>query len=257
MSFTATPTPTGGVQLHLTAPVNHKLRSLTRTDANGLRRVRLQDGQSLSGGSLVVTDHECALTGRVLYRASTVPTSAPGSRSWQSATTTLAGLLDRDRIAAAVRPATGVSPWLVLDAPATRPHATVVHEPIGRPDPLLAIGVQHTRRGVLSVLCQDYAEALALANVAGAGEVILWRQRTHPGLDLYFTALSTDVAWVDESDPARWQVQLAYVEVAPPSGPILGAYGWSVADLAAAGMSVEEVPDAYPTVADLTIGPVG
>lgn len=260
MPFTATPLPTGGVQLVLSGvPFFQRLVSLSRTDANGLRPVRLHEGQGLSGGHLAVVDHEAALTGTILYRAVTAgahPVTGPTRQNWHQ-TTTLDGLLTRDRIASVARPATGISPLAVLDTySAEHADQTVIHEVIGRADPLASLGVQALRRGTLTVLCDDYQSARSLVSAVGSEGVLLWRQRAHPGLDMYFTARTQATPAPARTTPRRWLATMTFTELAVPSGPILGAYGWSVADLAGSGLTVETVPDAYATVTALTIGPL-
>lgn len=258
MPIVATPNATtGGVQLVLTAPTTHRLRALTRVDANGTASVRLLAGQGLSGGSLAVVDHEAALVGAVLYRAYTVPTSGGVVRPTEhAATTTLAGLRRRDRIASATRPATGVSPLLVTALEAVRPHASVVHEIIDRPDPLVSPGVQGLRRGALRILCDTYADARALEAVMASGDTMLWRQTEYTGMDMYFTALQVgSVVEEPMTSPRRWSTTIQYVEQLPPTSPVLGALGWTVAQLAGSGLQVSTVLTRYATVTALTIGP--
>jgi hypothetical protein len=52
---------------------------LTRTDANGTADVRLEDGQELVGGSLIVTDYEPSLVGPISYTVTTVETVTESS----------------------------------------------------------------------------------------------------------------------------------------------------------------------------------
>lgn len=95
--------------------------TLTRSDANGTRQVRLRDGEAPVGGALLVTDYEPALTGTITYTVTTTDTV--------TASTTLADryTTERDvlgtRTNRAITPHPTASDWLASLAGGTATHS--------------------------------------------------------------------------------------------------------------------------------------
>lgn len=215
---------------------------ITCTDANGSRVVRLRDGQEPIAGALTVQDVECALTGLLRYEVT------DSAAAVTVATITLNATLPVISLVALPQDAVTVS--LVTGYAATRTADSTVHEVIGRDDWLVTIGALRARRGPLTIWCADYAAAAALAGLCALREPMMLRQPTHPGMDMYFTPESVTV----EPDQTRWRVILTYVEVRRPSGPLLGAAGWTCASVAAYG-SCQQIKSTFATCSALVVGP--
>lgn len=212
---------------------------LMRTDANGVRAVRLMDGQTVVDGSLVVEDAEAALTGAITYTL----TSSTGA--YLSASTTLAGVQGY-RLVPAPFPQFSSTLDMVTGYDASRPTSTVVHEVIGRTDPVARITPLKTRRGSLTIWCSQYASMQTALDVYRRGEIVFLRQPDYPGLDMYHVALGVRETGYDEQHK-RWQLTVDFVETAPPTGPLLGAAGWTWDDLAAAFPTWSQVQSYFET----------
>lgn len=247
-------TTTAAVLLVVDAPTGATLVALTRTDVNGSRPVRLLDGQGLDGtGALTITDYEPALTGAVGY-AVTVLNGAV--REDATDTVTFDGTVMLPRLAPAVRPDLGVTLTMVRTYEASRASTTTVHDVIGRPDPLVSLGVQGTRRGTLGLFAPTYSGALDVEAALGAGEVVLLRQQTYAGLDMYLTATSSQVRpFDDETTIRRWEVTVEYVETAAPLGALYGALGWDYAASLARNATFADSLAEFALFSDLTAGP--
>lgn len=222
--------------------------SLTRTDANGTRPVRLLDGQEISGGTLIVEDSEAALVGLITYSLSTP------SGALSSVTTTLEGATGY-RLAPAVFPQWGVTIGLLTGYEATRPSASTVHEVIGREDPVIRLAPLKLRRGTLTVWCADYQSLLDALGVYQRGEVVLMRQPDYPGLDMYHVGTEAKEAGYDEA-MRRWRLDVTYYEVAYPRGPLLGSPTWTWDDMAAMFPTWDAAAAFFATWNDAQIGPV-
>lgn len=222
--------------------------TLTRTDVNGVRPVRLLDGQEIIDGTLVVEDAEAALLGTITYSL----TSATGAVT--SASTTLEGATGY-RLAPAVFPQYAATAGLVTGFIGDRPSATTVHDVIGRADPVVRLAALGTRRGSMTFWCADYAQLVALLDVYRRGEVVLLRQPDHAGLDLYHVATDTTEQPYD-AEGRRWRLDVEYVEVSYPVGPLLGSSTWTWDDVAATYPTWDAVMAAYPTWNALQIGPL-
>lgn len=222
--------------------------TIARTDSNGVRTVRLRVGQEPSAGTLVLVDYEPALTGDLRYEvtdsasAVTVASLAGGL----ALTGTVIGSVYLPQYAVPVAAITGYE--------SGRDRETIVHEVLDRADWLVTFGPARGRRGTLTVHCASYSSAAALdALCSRLGEPLQLRQPTHPGLDMYFTVTRSRV--VPAVDGASsWTVELDYTEQAWPSGPLLGAAGWTVASAAAWG-TVVQVRSDFATCAALVAGP--
>lgn len=148
-------------------------------------------------------------------------------------------------------------PEVVTGYTSSRDSRTTIHRPIGRPDPLAVLGPSLMREGRLETFHRTYESARDLEAVLAAkpGSMVLLRQPTHPGMDMYF--IPTRVT-IDPRDLARdgwlWRVSCDYVETRSPNLPLLGQVGWSWADLAAAASSWATVRDTYDTWGDVLTG---
>ncbi|ARU53517.1 hypothetical protein CBR64_20895 [Cellulosimicrobium cellulans] len=170
LTLTALPDD-GALQLVLVAPdVDWELVQLVRTDANGSRAVRLLAGAGLTGGTLIHTDAETALTGPVTYSATV---RDPGDDSTETATASVdvSGVFARTVVGSVVIPAQSVEldPLGWVQYSARRSTSGTVTDVIGRADPVVSIGVQRTRRGRLTIWCRDYAQARAVEAAYGVG----------------------------------------------------------------------------------------
>lgn len=228
------------------------LASLVRSDANGTNPVRLYEDQGLSDGVLIHTDAEPATTGLIAYTATLLDVGTSATQT-VSASTTLDGLVTETRIAPAVLPARGVWVRLITQYGATRETTTTVAQVINRPDPLVTLGVQATRTGSLSILCESYPVALGVAAAYNAGEVMLLRQPDHAGLDMYH--VGTRVQIDPDIETGRWIVTLDYVEVAVPTAPLRGSIGWTFGASLALDPTFAASRVRFPTFVDLTVGP--
>lgn len=246
--LTLTPDPgTASVRLTLTgAPAGPV--TIARVDANGARPVRLLAGQEPIAGDLTVTDYEPALAGDLIrYDVK------DGAGVTVSASTTLAGVT-RPQLQLAALPQYRLALDLVTGYGADRAGTTTVHDVIGRTDPVVTLGRLGTRRGTLTLWAADHGAARAVEQLADRSNVLLLRQGDHSGMDLYFVATRTGVTPDDEAtSPRRWSVELDYVEVAAPTGNLLGALGWTFEDVATLG-SFAALPATFATFTDLTVG---
>lgn len=245
-TITATPQPaTASVALAIapTATVTQVLR----TDANGIKAVRTQAGQLPTAGAFAIVDNEAALTGAITY---TVVSTAGAS------TTTALDLTQDAWLTVPVAPAYSQRVDLVTGASPARASLSTVHQVIDRADPVVTLGPLGLRAGTLELWCSSYQAARALEAVYASGEVVQLRQDV-PGMDMYHVTTGTAPAPVSvNTTPRRWLLTVSFVEVAYPLGAQVGTLGWSVDDVTAAYSTVAAVALAYPTVNDLTIGPV-
>lgn len=224
--------------------------TITRTDANGSNPVRLRTGQEPVAGSLILTDYEPALAGGVAYD---VVDSAAATATASTTLETTAGYLER--FASVQIPSQQHTATLVLGYEAEREPSTTIHEVIGRADPVPVVGVQRLRRGTLEVFAATYAEALNAALTASS-PLLMYRQSDYPGMDMYFTPTSVRTRPLEATAAGwRWSTSIGYVEVRSPRVPLLGDAGWTIDDLVASYPTVAAVRAAFPTVADLLVGP--
>ena len=221
---------------------------ITRSDHNGTLTVRLADGQEPISGGLTVRDFEVALFGVATY---TVTDSAAATAS-DTATMAVASPV----LMAAVLPTARQSLVAVTDYDSARDGAAMVLDVKDRPDPLIITSPLRLRAGSLSVWTGTYEDALAVEDTAASGEVLLFRQPTYIGMDMYFTPLSLSVKPIAmETTPARWEVTVTFKEGAPPDGPLLSAAGWNYDAHTATGMTYAQSLIAFPTYNDRVIGP--
>lgn len=227
-ALTLTPQPgTASVLVQITgAPAGAVV--ITRTDANGTGPVRLLAGQVPIAGALTVTDYEPALTGVLSYDV------VDAALATTTGTTTLDGLVTSNQVAGVQLPALAFEPELITGYDSARESSSAVLRVLNRADPVVVLGPTRTREGTLEAWCRDYADALDYSTVLSQARVLLLRQVTHPGMDMYFLALSAQVTPLATTREGwRWQVSSRYVELRNPSSPLLGAAGWTFEDVAA------------------------
>lgn len=213
--------------------------TLTRTDANGTRPVRLLERQEIMSGALVVVDYEAAMTGPITYQLTTSGTTLP------AASTTLDGS-EGYRLAPAVFPQFATTLALVTGYDAERSSGSIVHHVIGRADPVVRLAPLRLRAGTLTVWCEDYPAATAVHDVYRRGEVVLLRQPDHSGFDLYHVAThAREGVYIDSL--GRWMVEVTFVEQKWPRGPLLGTTGWTWDDLLAVCATWDDVARLFPT----------
>lgn len=200
---------------------------ITRTDANGTGPVRLRVGQVPIAGALTVTDYEPALVGSLAYDV------VDSASATTSGSTTLQGLVTSPQVGGVQLPGLEFDPELITGYDAGRESGSAVLRVLGRSDPVVILAPTRTREGTLEVWCRDYADALDYSSVLSQARILLLRQVTHPGLDMYFLAQSAQVTPLGSTpDGWRWQVSARYVELRNPSLPLLGAAGWTFDDVA-------------------------
>lgn len=224
--------------------------SIVRSDANGVSSVRLRTGQAPIGGVLTVTDYEPALLGNVTYDVVDV------EQVRTTATTSLAGLVTTPRIVGVQEPQLVAAPELVTGYDAQRESGSAVLRVIGRGDPVVLLAPTRTREGRLEVWARDYADALEAADVMAESKILLLRQTTHPGMDMYFLAQSVSTQPLQRvEDGWRWQTTAQYIEVRNPNLPLLGASGWTFDDVVAGYPSFAALRSAFDSFNELVVGP--
>jgi len=275
-----TPDPTRAAVVLLIRGAPAGTVTINRVDANGSRPVRQMPGQKVIAGAVAVVDYEPALAGRPpvtlpaaypgggVYPGQVIPAdpwgpqpkplirydvlTSDGKRT--SATTSLVGV-DFPQLQVAQVPQLRRALQSVTGYSAERATTTTVHQVIGRVDPVVTIGKMRLRTGTLTAWCADHAAAQAVEALAGRGQLLLLRQPTHAGLDLYFSATRTSVTPdSNATERRRWTVSLDYVETAPPRGDLMGSLGWDFDTVADAG-SFAALVATYDTFTDLTVGP--
>lgn len=220
--------------------------TILRVDANGARPVRLREGQEPIAGTMTITDYEAALVGPIRYD---LTDSAGGI---VTVSTTLEELVELPQLVVARLPQYRAAVQYVTGYTAARESTATVHDVIARTDPVVSLGVLRMRRGALTCWVPDYAGVAALESLAGLGQILHLRQPSHAGMDMYFAPGRTSPEYVD----GRWLVSIDYVELAPPSGPLLGDVGWTYDDVATGYATYAQLRDAFPTYAALAIGAV-
>lgn len=234
-----------------------RIIGLTRSDTNGARDVRAVEGVRMEDGTYLVTDHEAALTGLIVYTVATqrvdVPDPAPTT---EVATASTRLDVEGNRFTQVVTPRLTASSPIVETYEADQPGSGTVHDVIDRRDPLVTKGVLRLRRGRMTVWNLDYDRALALVALFDAGDEVLWRQDEHAGLDMYFVPQNARTRPYDaQTHVRRWAVELDYVEVAVPTAPIAGDAVWNYRAGAERNATYWDDLREFPTYADRRNGP--
>lgn len=237
----------GAVRLQVTGAPAGPL-TITRRDRNGTGTVRLLAGQEPIGGSLTVVDHESALTGVVAYDA----VDSAAVTTTKTVTTAAAGLVVLTVVGQPNRRAVLQA---VTGYDETRESSSPVLEVIDRDDPIVVTRALSTRRGTIDVYAATYPDAAAASAVLKAGLPVMLRQDANAGMDLYAVVRRVTARADTTQSPASWRLTLDYVEQRPPAGPLLGAAGWSWADVAANYPTWNDARAAFATWNDLVAGP--
>lgn len=248
-TITATWEPSSGAVLLTIAPTS-TVTAILRTDANGSAvPVRTAEDALPSAGALIVRDFEAA-HGDVTYRVVDAGAGATDAVDVDIVT---------ERLAAVVLPQALVVPEHgVVGYRAGRTPSTTVHEIVGRPDAIPSLGPLRARTGSLEVWCADYQQVAAVLAVYDVAEVVMLRQPTHPGLDMYHVAsgeISYSMRIGEGTHDCRWVVSVPFTEVRRPLDALRGSVGWTFDDLAASYPTFDSVLAEYETFADLTVGP--
>jgi hypothetical protein len=239
LTIAASPSTWPGA-VYLTITTDNPLVSLTRSDRNGSRPVRLLAAALPASGSLTFRDYEPALSGRVTYTAATAYGTA-------EATTTLTG--QAPRFILPELPMVSAAADTVYDYAATRRSLATVHEVIGSAVPIVVQAKMGTRRGTLSIVCEDHAGMMALLDVFGHGKTVMFRQPEHDGMDMYLHAVEAGTV----PNAGAWELTVSYVELAFPAGPVMDAGSWTFADLTATGDTFADVAAGYDSFAALLL----
>lgn len=225
--------------------------SLRRSDIAGRRPVRTLPGMLPAASEIVLRDFEAALMGYVSYTA----TTADG-RSWTVGVEQPPQVVPATWLFAPFSPQNSRRVDMVTGYQAGRSSRSMVHEVIGRPDPLATLGSLGLRRGMLELWAADYPTALQLVDVHDLGEVVMLRQDRHPGMDMYYVHAGGDIDISPHQlrgGAPRWRVAVPFVEVAYPAGDRMGSLGWTFDSYATA--QFDTLTADYPTFNALTQGP--
>lgn len=235
-----------------TAP--YTITSLSRSDGNGVRQVRLLRGADLVDGTLSATDYEPALDGLLAYTVMTERVGVPGSREIATTSTRLdtGGNVFID----AATPRLRFTAELVETYTATNATSAVFHDVIGRGDPVVSEGVQRLRDGSMRVWFPTYEAAKDAIAAFGRGKTMLWRSTDNAGLDMYFRSVNVSSAPYDaQTRPRRWYLEVAFREVATPTAPLEGAAAWNFGASAERNATFFDSFNEFSTFADLLNGP--
>lgn len=195
---------------------------INRYDVNGVNPVRLLAGQAPIAGDLTVTDYEAALTGPLRYDV------VSAGATIATATTTLAGTVAQPWLSVPVLPQNRVALVAVLEVSEARDQAGTIHVIINRADPIPTFGPLRLRKGTMRIWAPDYPTARTIEAIANFGEIVLLRQVTHDGLDMYFSAIGTGLKHEEfTTNGWRWFVEFDYHETYSPVAPLQGSIGWN------------------------------
>ena len=196
-----------------------------------------------------MTDYEPALSGQIQYRVKTQDGEL-------SAWVTLArpGLPLAPRFVLPQNPLYALAVETVTDYSAARTTSATVHEIIGRPDPVLALGLMRPRNGRLEVFSKTYQAARALESLFERGQVAMYRQAENPGADMYLVALDVETR---QEEHVAWMTTVNYQEIAAPAGYILTREDWTFDALAEAYGTFDDAAQDYANFNQLTVGEAG
>lgn len=235
-----------------TAP--YTITTLSRTDGNGVRQVRLLRGEDLVDGVLEATDYEPALDGLVVYTVVTERVGVAGSR--EIATTSTRLNTEGNVFMDAATPQLRFTADLVETYTASNATSAVFHDVIGRADPVVSEGVQRLRDGSMRVWFPTYEAAKDAIAAFGRGKTMLWRSTDNAGLDMYFRSVNVSSAPYDaQTDPRRWYVEVQFREVATPNAPLEGAAAWNFSASTERNATFFDSFTEFSTFADLLNGP--
>lgn len=238
---------TGRVDLAITGTA--QVLAITRADDNGTRLVRLRENALPAAAPLTVTDYEPALSGQIQYR---VKTQDGELTAW--VTLARPGLPLAPRFVLPHNPLYAVAVETVTDYSAARTTSATVHEIIGRPDPILALGLMRPRNGSLEVFSRTYQDARNLEALFERGQVAMYRQAENPGADMYLVSLGLETR---QEEQVAWLTTINYQEVMAPAGHVLTREDWTFDALAESLDTFEDAALAYANFNQLTVGETG
>jgi hypothetical protein len=238
---------------HTDAPADPNGFFMLRADANGAAgAVRMQEGQTVSNGTLLVRDYEAALTGHIEYSALSYGYN-PATDQYEGmplTTVTTALNVETDVLTLAQLPQYRAEPDLITDFTAQRGTGTTIHQIINRPDPIAVLNSSTTRSGQIVYWCAERATADNLLALYQETEVLLLRFGGSGAKDLYHIPTGSTISLNRED--YTWTVTVDYQEVQAPVGPLLGAFGWTYEDVAAS--TYLTIRQSYASYADLFVG---
>lgn len=229
--------------VELTLSTVSGVTGILRSDVNGTRPVRLRAGDLAGTGARVLVDYEPAYTGLVLYRLQHA--TAPG-QVWVSLSA------DLPRFIVPAVPQFSVVAQAVTSYQAARRSRSTFHEVIGRASPLVAAQRMGLRTGSMEVQFETHAQAQDLMDVLERGQTVMYRQREHDGLDMYFH--SEQVSITADPENESWSLSVSFVEVAFPPGDVLSRGAWTFDALAGSYATFDAVAQKFASFHDLTIG---
>lgn len=243
-TLTATPDPASGT-VRLVISDASKFIGIDRADHNGTRPVRKRSDQASKPGVLEIVDYEPSLSGLIQYTLVELGGSL-AAPAW----TSLSGLSELPRFILPSIPQFSVTVDTVHGYSAARRSRSTFHTVINRNDPIVAEGRLTPRTGSLDVWLGEYMDAKNLDNMFERGQVVLYRQAEHPGMDMYFHAADVSLA----PDEDSWRLSLGYVEVDFPPGDVLSGENWTFDAVASGHANFNTVAQQYHSFHDLTIG---
>lgn len=243
-TLTITPKPaTGSHQLSI-VPTGTVTR-IQRTDRNGSYDVRVITDLlpwTAAQGTLTLDDYEAA-AGTSTYTVTTSADVVTGS-----AVLTLDGIW----LGVPVTPQFSAKVQTVTGYGAGLESRNTVLEPDGSPNPIVIIRSASGRRGQLSLWAGTYEAALALLRLCGRGQIIFLRQTDHGGMDMFFTATGANLSTLrTDGTSSVFGVDVQYIEVPRPRGPLSGALGWTWGTLRNTYATWGDVFNAYATWGDV------
>lgn len=246
IALTATAQPaTASVRLRFTGAGT--LTRVERADANGTVAVRTLPGVlpwTYGASDLYLDDYEPA-AGAVVYTAFTTTGTVTASVSLE---------LQTPWLFVPLRPSYSVALKAVTDYGAQREGRTTVLEPLGREDDLVITRRMGKRRGQLKAYAGSYADAAAIVAACDRGEVLMYRQQEHPGMDMYFVADRAGIETLSIAGAGTlWGAAVEYLEVSRPAGNLAGALGWTFAALAASAPDFATLRRRYATFEDMRL----
>lgn len=225
-----------GAAVVLTLTPTGSISSITRSDANGNRAVRVPSGTFPRSTPLTLTDWEAKLGSVVTYTV-----------TGATASITLSSQLPW--LVAPLRPALSQSVEMIIDYGSSRSSLGTIHQVTDRPDPLVALGRLATRSGTLTAWIPTYAAGRSLEDMIDRSGVVLYKQHEHAGMDMYFTVTGTDL--VPDSEDG-WNLNIGYQEITAPTSPINEAV-WTFGTVATSFASFANVTSDYDDFEGLSL----
>lgn len=222
--------------------------TLTRTDINGAAPVRRRAGHGGST-SITVTDHDAARHGLIRYSA-----TAAGTTIYAS--TTMAPRAAGPVLHLPVLPHYKLAARALVSLTSTAPGGHTAHDVIGRADPVVILAPSRPPRGSLTLRVDDDAAAAAVAALYATGHVAMLRMAGPDAPDLHHLAETVDTGPAHTGPDGRrmWDVTVSWAAVPAPTGGLAGDYGWTFADVTAAG-TFAALAAAYADLDDVAVGP--